>query len=119
MDVRSVTDTGVEQHGVEALEALLERDDGFVWVDRASPGGVAKTASASCAGPSSRLSSRCTRERGCSTRRGLNASDTSPRNRVWPLRNRAGSVTAVTAGNRHGMKVSLASCPPPVRRTRW
>ncbi len=33
MDVRLVTGRGVEQHGVEALGALLERDDGLVWVD--------------------------------------------------------------------------------------
>ena len=33
MDVRLVTDAGVEHHPVEALDDLLRRDDGFVWVD--------------------------------------------------------------------------------------
>jgi len=33
MDVRFVSDQGVEQHPVERLAALLARDDGLVWVD--------------------------------------------------------------------------------------
>jgi Mg2+ and Co2+ transporter CorA len=33
MDVRFVSDEGVEQHPVEDLAALLGRDDGLVWVD--------------------------------------------------------------------------------------
>ena len=33
MDVRFVTPSAVEDHGVEQLGDLLERDDGFVWVD--------------------------------------------------------------------------------------
>ena len=33
MDVRFVSDEGVEQHPVERLAALLARDDGLVWVD--------------------------------------------------------------------------------------
>ena len=33
MDVRLVTDAGVEHQPVEALEGLCHRDDGFVWVD--------------------------------------------------------------------------------------
>ena len=33
MEVRLVSDRGVEQHPVQALEALLEKDDGIVWVD--------------------------------------------------------------------------------------
>ena len=33
MDVRLVSDEGVEHRPVEELEALLERKDGLVWVD--------------------------------------------------------------------------------------
>jgi len=33
MDVRFVSDEGIEQHPVAELERLLARDDGFVWVD--------------------------------------------------------------------------------------
>ncbi|HEY2947219.1 MAG TPA: magnesium transporter CorA family protein [Micromonosporaceae bacterium] len=33
MDVRLVTEQGVEQHRVEDLKSLLDRDDGVVWVD--------------------------------------------------------------------------------------
>jgi magnesium transporter len=33
MDVRFVSDEGIEQHPVEALDGLLARDDGLVWVD--------------------------------------------------------------------------------------
>jgi magnesium transporter len=33
MDVRFVTDEGIEQHPVGELERLLARDDGLVWVD--------------------------------------------------------------------------------------
>ena len=33
MDVRFVSDEGIEQHPVEDLERLLARDDGLVWVD--------------------------------------------------------------------------------------
>ncbi len=33
MDVRFVTADGVEQHQVDDLKALLEREDGFVWLD--------------------------------------------------------------------------------------
>ncbi|MGZ4594592.1 MAG: CorA family divalent cation transporter [Actinomycetes bacterium] len=33
MDVRFLTSTGVETCSVEALRSLLDRDDGFVWVD--------------------------------------------------------------------------------------
>jgi Mg2+ and Co2+ transporter CorA len=33
MDVRFVSDAGVEQHPVEAVAALLARDDGLLWVD--------------------------------------------------------------------------------------
>jgi len=33
MDVRFVSDEGIKQHPVGELEALLARDDGFVWVD--------------------------------------------------------------------------------------
>ena len=33
MDVRFVSDEGIEQHSVEQLAGLLTRDDGFVWVD--------------------------------------------------------------------------------------
>jgi len=33
MDVRFVSDDGIEQHSVEQLAGLLTRDDGFVWVD--------------------------------------------------------------------------------------
>ncbi len=33
MDVRLVTAAGVEQRPVEALQTLLRRDDGLVWVD--------------------------------------------------------------------------------------
>jgi Mg2+ and Co2+ transporter CorA len=33
MDVRFVSDDGIQQHPVERLAALLARDDGLVWVD--------------------------------------------------------------------------------------
>jgi magnesium transporter len=33
MDVRFVSDEGIQQHPVEELERLLARDDGLVWVD--------------------------------------------------------------------------------------
>ena len=33
MDVRFVSDDGIQQHPVGELEQLLARDDGFVWVD--------------------------------------------------------------------------------------
>jgi magnesium transporter len=33
MDVRFVSDEGIQQHPVGELERLLARDDGFVWVD--------------------------------------------------------------------------------------
>ncbi|HEX2374941.1 MAG TPA: CorA family divalent cation transporter, partial [Actinomycetota bacterium] len=33
MDVRFVSDDGIQQHPVGDLERLLARDDGFVWVD--------------------------------------------------------------------------------------
>jgi magnesium transporter len=33
MDVRFVSDEGIQQHGVGELEQLLVRDDGLVWVD--------------------------------------------------------------------------------------
>jgi magnesium transporter len=33
MDVRFVSDDGIQQHPVEELERLLARDDGLVWVD--------------------------------------------------------------------------------------
>jgi magnesium transporter len=33
MDVRMVSDEGVEQHPIEELKELLEREDGLVWVD--------------------------------------------------------------------------------------
>jgi magnesium transporter len=33
MDVRFVSDEGIQQHPIEALGALLARDDGLVWVD--------------------------------------------------------------------------------------
>ncbi|HEU4399315.1 MAG TPA: CorA family divalent cation transporter, partial [Actinomycetota bacterium] len=33
MDVRWVAAEGIEDHPVKDLKALLERDDGFVWVD--------------------------------------------------------------------------------------
>ncbi len=33
MDVRFVSDEGIEQHSVQQLAGLLTRDDGFVWVD--------------------------------------------------------------------------------------
>jgi len=33
VDIRLVSDEGLEQHPVEELEALLDREDGFVWVD--------------------------------------------------------------------------------------
>ncbi|HTE67861.1 MAG TPA: magnesium transporter CorA family protein, partial [Actinomycetes bacterium] len=33
MDVRFMSDEGIEQHPVEELAALLARDDGLVWVD--------------------------------------------------------------------------------------
>jgi magnesium transporter len=33
MDVRFMSDEGIEQHPVEELTALLARDDGLVWVD--------------------------------------------------------------------------------------
>jgi magnesium transporter len=33
MDVRFVSDAGIQQHPVEELEQLLARDDGLVWVD--------------------------------------------------------------------------------------
>jgi Mg2+ and Co2+ transporter CorA len=33
MDVRFVTTEGIEDHQVKDLKALLERDDGFTWVD--------------------------------------------------------------------------------------
>lgn len=33
MDVRLVSDEGVEQRPVEELQALLQREDGLVWVD--------------------------------------------------------------------------------------
>jgi Mg2+ and Co2+ transporter CorA len=33
MDVRFVSDEGIEQHSAEQLAGLLARDDGFVWVD--------------------------------------------------------------------------------------
>jgi magnesium transporter len=33
MDVRFVSDEGIQQHPVEDLERLLARDDGLVWVD--------------------------------------------------------------------------------------
>jgi magnesium transporter len=33
MDVRFVSDAGIQQHPVEELRALLARDDGLVWVD--------------------------------------------------------------------------------------
>ena len=33
MDVRFVSDEGIEQHPVGELEQLLARDDGLVWVD--------------------------------------------------------------------------------------
>jgi magnesium transporter len=33
MDVRFVSDDGIQQHPVGELERLLARDDGFVWVD--------------------------------------------------------------------------------------
>ena len=33
MDVRLVTEAGVEEYRPEALDALLEREDGIVWVD--------------------------------------------------------------------------------------
>jgi hypothetical protein len=33
MDVRLVSDEGVEQHPVEEFQALLQREDGLVWVD--------------------------------------------------------------------------------------
>ena len=33
VDIRLVSEKGVEQHPVEGLEALLHREDGFVWVD--------------------------------------------------------------------------------------
>jgi magnesium transporter len=33
MDVRLLTEMGVEQYPVEALKALLDRDEGLVWVD--------------------------------------------------------------------------------------
>jgi magnesium transporter len=33
MDVRFVSDDGIQQHPVEELEQLLARDHGFVWVD--------------------------------------------------------------------------------------
>jgi magnesium transporter len=33
MDVRLVSDDGIQQHPVEELERLLARDDGLVWVD--------------------------------------------------------------------------------------
>jgi magnesium transporter len=36
MDVRFVSDEGIQQHPVEDLERLLARDDGFVWVDISS-----------------------------------------------------------------------------------
>jgi Mg2+ and Co2+ transporter CorA len=37
MDVRWVTAEGVEDHQVKDLKALLEREDGFAWVDIPSP----------------------------------------------------------------------------------
>jgi magnesium transporter len=33
MDVRFVTTEGIEDHQVKDPKALLERDDGFTWVD--------------------------------------------------------------------------------------
>jgi magnesium transporter len=33
MDVRFVSDAGIQQHPVRELRALLDRDDGIVWVD--------------------------------------------------------------------------------------
>ncbi len=33
IDVLFVTDEGIDQHPVEDLAALLDRDDGLVWVD--------------------------------------------------------------------------------------
>ena len=33
MDVRFVSDEGIQQHPVGELERLLARDHGFVWVD--------------------------------------------------------------------------------------
>jgi Mg2+ and Co2+ transporter CorA len=33
MDVRFVSDEGIEQHSIQQLAGLLTRDDGFVWVD--------------------------------------------------------------------------------------
>jgi hypothetical protein len=33
MDVRLVSDEGVEQRPVEEFQALLQREDGLVWLD--------------------------------------------------------------------------------------
>jgi hypothetical protein len=33
MDVRFISEEGIQQHPVEDLTALLARDDGLVWVD--------------------------------------------------------------------------------------
>ena len=33
MDVRFVSDEGIQQHPVGELERLLARDHGFVWID--------------------------------------------------------------------------------------
>jgi hypothetical protein len=33
MDVHYLTSTAVERHAVDDLAELLERDDGFIWVD--------------------------------------------------------------------------------------
>jgi hypothetical protein len=33
MDVRFVSDEGIQQHPVGELASLLDRDDGLVWVD--------------------------------------------------------------------------------------
>jgi Mg2+ and Co2+ transporter CorA len=37
MDVRWVTTEGIEDRPVKDLEALLEREDGFAWVDIPTP----------------------------------------------------------------------------------
>jgi hypothetical protein len=36
MDVRLVSDCGVEERGVDELQKLLKGEDGFVWVDISS-----------------------------------------------------------------------------------